>query len=108
MRKAFYTQYKNTDAYSGKKLVEGYGSRGYVVQNPAAYPLTQMEMDDVYRYNYQNTYHPMYEKRGRHSGNSRSEIQPCQQPGVLWRLQLLCINLSSGKNRPDAKPRIFD
>ena len=61
---SFYTQYKNTDAYSGKKLVEGYGSRGYVVQNPAAYPLTQMEMDDVYRYNYQNTYHPMYEKEG--------------------------------------------
>lgn len=61
---SFYTQYKNTDAYSGKTLVEGYGSRGYVVQNPAAYPLTQMEMDDVYRYNYQNTYHPMYEKEG--------------------------------------------
>lgn len=61
---SFYTQYKNTDAYSGKTLVEGYGTRGYVVQNPAAYPLTQMEMDDVYRYNYQNTYHPMYEKEG--------------------------------------------
>lgn len=61
---SFYTQYKNTDAYSGKTLVEGYGSRGYVVQNPAAYPLKQMEMDDVYRYNYQNTYHPMYEKEG--------------------------------------------
>lgn len=61
---SFYTQYKNTDAYSGKTLVEGYGTRGYVVQNPAAYPLTQMEMDDIYRYNYQNTYHPMYEKEG--------------------------------------------
>ena len=61
---SFYTQYINTDPYSGKVLVEGYGNRGYVVQNPAAYPLTQMEMDDVYGYDYMNTYHPMYEKDG--------------------------------------------
>ena len=46
--RSFYTQYINTDPYSAKTLVEGYGNRGYVVQNPPAYPLTQMEMDDVY------------------------------------------------------------
>ena len=61
---SFYTQYINTDPYSGKVLVEGYGNRGYVVQNPAAYSLTQMEMDDVYGYDYMNTYHPMYKKDG--------------------------------------------
>ena len=61
---SFYTQYINTDPYSGKVLVEGYGNRGYVVQNPAAYPLTQMEMDDVYALPYMRNYHPMYEKQG--------------------------------------------
>lgn len=62
--RSFYTQYINTDPYSAKTLVEGYGNRGYVVQNPPAYPLTQMEMDDVYDLPYMNNYHPIYEESG--------------------------------------------
>ena len=62
--RSFYTQYVNTDPYSAKTLVEGYGTRGYVVQNPPAYPLTQMEMDDVYDLPYMNNYHPVYEAQG--------------------------------------------
>ena len=62
--RSFYTQYINTDPYSAKTLVEGYGNRGYVVQNPPAYPLTQMEMDDVYDLPYMNNYHPVYEAKG--------------------------------------------
>ena len=62
--RSFYTQYINTDPYSAKTLVEGYGNRGYVVQNPPAYPLTQMEMDDVYDLPYMNHYHPIYEEAG--------------------------------------------
>lgn len=62
--RSFYTQYINTDPYSAKTLVEGYGKRGYVVQNPPAYPLTQMEMDDVYDLPYMNNYHPIYEEAG--------------------------------------------
>lgn len=62
--RSFYTQYINTDPYSAKTLVEGYGNRGYVVQNPPAYPLTQMEMDDMYDLPYMNNYHPIYESKG--------------------------------------------
>lgn len=62
--RSFYTQYINTDPYTAKTLVEGYGNRGYVVQNPPAYPLTQMEMDDVYDLPYMNNYHPIYESKG--------------------------------------------
>jgi len=62
--RSFYTQYINTDPYSAKTLVEGYGNRGYVVQNPPAYTLTQMEMDDVYDLPYMNNYHPIYESKG--------------------------------------------
>lgn len=62
--RSFYTQYINTDPYSAKTLVEGYGNRGYVVQNSPAYPLTQMEMDDVYDLPYMNNYHPIYEEAG--------------------------------------------
>ena len=64
--RSFYLQYQNTDPFSGKRLVESYERDGgeYVVQNPAAKPLTQMEMDDVYALPYMNTYHPVYEAAG--------------------------------------------
>ncbi|MCQ2492214.1 MAG: YgiQ family radical SAM protein [Lachnospiraceae bacterium] len=61
---SFLIQYENTDAFTAKTLVESYGNRGYVVQNPPAKPLTQMEMDDVYKLPYQKTYHPIYEEAG--------------------------------------------
>jgi uncharacterized radical SAM protein YgiQ len=56
--KSFNTQYRNTDPFSGKRLVEPYDKGIYVVQNPPAKPLTQMEMDDVYALPFMNTYHP--------------------------------------------------
>jgi len=62
--RSFYTQYLNTDAFNGKRLVEPYSEHLYVVQNPPATPLTQMEMDDVYSLPYQRTYHPSYEAKG--------------------------------------------
>ena len=62
--KSFYTQYCNTDPYSGKCLVEPYNEHLYVVQNPPAKPLSQEEMDAVYDLPYERTYHPSYEKLG--------------------------------------------
>ena len=61
---SFYTQYSNTDPFSGKRLVEPYSDRLYVVQNPAAKPLTQEEMDDVYALPYMRTWHPCYDAAG--------------------------------------------
>ena len=62
--RSFYTQYQNTDPFSGKRLVEPYGEHLYVVQNPPAMPLTTQEMDDIYQYPYTRTYHPSYEALG--------------------------------------------
>ena len=62
--KSFYVQYSNTDPFSGKRLVEKYSDHQFVVQNPAAKPLTQSEMDRVYSYSYERTYHPSYESAG--------------------------------------------
>ena len=61
---SFYTQYSNTDPFTGKRLAEPYGKHLFVVQNPAARPLTQIEMDDVYALPYARTYHPVYEAAG--------------------------------------------
>ena len=62
--RSFGIQHQNTDPYQAKVLIEDYGNQGYVVQNPPAYPLTEQEMDDLYRLPFMRTYHPMYEKKG--------------------------------------------
>ncbi|KIR01198.1 Fe-S oxidoreductase [Lachnospiraceae bacterium TWA4] len=58
--KSFYTQYQNTDHFTGKTLVEPYPNKQLVVQNPPARPLTQMEMDDIYGLEYTRRPHPSY------------------------------------------------
>ena len=62
--KSFYTQYCNTDPFQANGLIEPYGPREFVVQNPPQKPLSQTEMDRVYGLPYQRTYHPSYEKLG--------------------------------------------
>lgn len=62
--KSFYTQYCNTDPYSGKRLVEKYKETEFVVQNPPAKPLTEEEMDWVYGLPYMRDYHPSYTDKG--------------------------------------------
>ncbi len=62
--KSFFIQYNNTDPFTGKRLIEPYSERQFVVQNPPSKPLTQAEMDRVYSYNYMRTYHPCYEEAG--------------------------------------------
>lgn len=61
---SFAIQYKNTDPFTAKPLAEDYGTRGYVIQNPPAKPLTQQEMDDVYDLPFTGTWHPMYDSQG--------------------------------------------
>ena len=62
--KSFQIQHENTDAITGKVLIESYPNKVHVVQNPPAEPLSMQEMDDVYALPYMNTYHPSYEKLG--------------------------------------------
>lgn len=62
--KSFYTQYCNTDPFSGKRLFETYDKKLFVVQNPPSKPLAGNEMDQVYSLPFQRTYHPSYEALG--------------------------------------------
>lgn len=62
--KSFMIQYRNTDAFTAKPLVEAYPNKVLVVQNPPAKPLSTQQMDDIYAYPYTGTYHPSYEAKG--------------------------------------------
>ncbi|MCM1253076.1 MAG: YgiQ family radical SAM protein [Clostridium sp.] len=61
---SFLIQHQNTDAFTGRILLEEYPNRVYVVQNPPQKPLTMQEMDDIYELPYMRAYHPSYEKKG--------------------------------------------
>ncbi|MBB6482642.1 YgiQ family radical SAM protein [Spirochaeta isovalerica] len=60
---SFRIQYLNTDPFQGKTLAEPYGE-DYVVQNPAAFPLKEEELDGVYELPYCRDVHPFYGKEG--------------------------------------------
>lgn len=61
---SFATQYRASDPVCGSRLVETYPHGVYVVQNPPAAPLSQNEMDAVYRLPYARTWHPSYDEAG--------------------------------------------
>ncbi|MCQ2528291.1 MAG: YgiQ family radical SAM protein [Saccharofermentans sp.] len=62
--RSFGIQYMNTDFASARPLIEKYGEKSYIVQNPPSRPLTTLELDDVYELPYMNDYHPSYKKLG--------------------------------------------
>lgn len=62
--RSFGIQYQNTDFATAKPLIEKYGEKRYIVQNPPSRPLTTLELDDVYELPYMNNYHPSYEPLG--------------------------------------------
>ena len=61
---SFALQYRNTDPFTARSLVEDYGNRGFVVQNPPSFPLSMEEMDEVYDLPYSGKAHPMYDAAG--------------------------------------------
>ncbi len=61
---SFAVQYRNTDPFCAKRLIEPYSEHEFVVQNPPQKPLSQKEMDHVYGLPYCRTYHPSYKKLG--------------------------------------------
>ena len=62
--RSFGIQYNNTDFATAKPLIEKYGEKRYIVQNPPSRPLTTQEMDDIYELPYMNDYHPSYRAAG--------------------------------------------
>ena len=62
--KSFFLQYTNSDPFQAKRLYETYDGSLFVVQNPPAKPLSQMDMDDVYALPYMRAAHPSYDSEG--------------------------------------------
>ena len=61
---SFAVQYRNSDPFTAKRLVEPYGEHLFVVQNPPAAPLSTPELDAVHRLPYARSWHPSYDIQG--------------------------------------------
>ncbi|AOT72694.1 YgiQ family radical SAM protein [Geosporobacter ferrireducens] len=61
--KAFKVQYEEQDAIRGKVLVQPHGN-SYIVQNPPAMALSEIELDRIYGLPYSRKVHPTYRKDG--------------------------------------------
>ncbi len=61
---SFYEQYRNTDPFTGRVLVEPYPDSVFLVQNRPSKPLSTPEMDRVYSLPYMRMPHPSYDKLG--------------------------------------------
>mgnify|MGYP000308712843 CR=1 FL=1 len=95
--RSFYTQYLNTDAFNGKRLVEPDSDYLYVVQNPPALPLTEIEMDDIYSLPYMRTYHPSYEALGGVPAISEIKFSLCSNRGCFGGCNFCAIQLHQGR-----------
>lgn len=59
--KAFAASHREQDYLLGRTLVQQHGER-YLVQNPPAEPLSEMEFDDLYELPFTREAHPSYQK----------------------------------------------
>lgn len=95
--RSFYQQYCNTDPFSGKRLVEPYGANMYVVQNPAALPLSKQEMDDVYALPYMRAWHPSYDRQGGIPAYSEVKFSLIQNRGCFGGCSFCALTFHQGR-----------
>lgn len=75
--KSYLIQEQNTDALNGQILIEPVDSR-FIVQEPAALPLTTEEFDAIYELPFTRRWHPMYDQpaeNGKTGIPALSEVQ---------------------------------
>ncbi len=74
---SYLVQEQNTDAVNGRPLVEPVDAR-FIVQEPAAFPLTTEEFDSIYELPFTRKWHPMYDapaENGKTGIPALSEVQ---------------------------------
>lgn len=95
--KSFGVQYRNSDPFTGKRLVEEYPHGVYVVQNPPSKPLSRAELDAVYRLPYARTYHPMYEEAGGVPAISEVKFSLASSRGCFGECSFCALTFHQGR-----------
>ncbi|MBQ8552274.1 MAG: YgiQ family radical SAM protein [Clostridia bacterium] len=93
---AFGVQYRNTDAISGKAMVEYYDNK-QLVQNPPMPPLERNELDAVYALPYTRRYHPSYEPLGGVPAITEVEMSITHNRGCFGACNFCAIAFHQGR-----------
>jgi len=94
--KTFKVQYEEQDFKQGSILVQKHGEK-YVVQNIPQQPLTEKELDSVYKYPYERKYHPIYEKDGGVPAIKEVEFSITAQRGCFGACNFCAITFHQGR-----------
>ena len=93
---SFKIQYEEQDFKNGSILVQKHGNK-YIVQNMPQAPLKPEEMDKGYAYEYERTYHPMYEKDGGVPAIKEVEFSLTAQRGCFGACNFCAITFHQGR-----------
>ena len=94
---SFATQYRASDPFTGKRLVETYSPRVHVVQNPPAKPLSMQEMDAVYALPYARAWHPSYDALGGIPGFSEVKFSLTSNRGCFGECAFCALTFHQGR-----------
>ena len=94
---SFMAQYQNADPFTGKRLVEPYSERLFVVQNPPQKPLSTEEMDAVYALPYARAWHPRYDGEGGIPGYSEVRFSLTSNRGCFGECAFCALTFHQGR-----------
>lgn len=95
--KAFKIQAQNTDCINASTLFQRQKNGEIIIQNLPQFPLTVKEMDEVYAYPYERTYHPVYESEGGIKSIEEVKFSVVSHRGCYGSCSFCSINYHSGR-----------
>jgi len=94
--KAFRLIAQNQDPFRGKALLQRHGDR-FVVQFPPARPLTEYDLDAIYRLPYVRMPHPSYEKEGGVPGFETTRFSVVSHRGCCGSCSFCSLSMHQGR-----------
>lgn len=94
---SFMAQYKASDPFTGKRLVESYSAQVHVVQNPPSEPLSTQELDAVYALPYARAWHPRYDAQGGIPGFSEVKFSLTSSRGCFGECAFCALTFHQGR-----------
>ena len=94
--KAFRLIAQNQDPFRGKALLQRHGDR-FVVQFPPARPLTENDLDAIYRLPYVRMPHPSYEKEGGVPGFETTRFSIVSHRGCCGSCSFCSLSMHQGR-----------
>ena len=93
---SFMEQYKEQNPFLGKAVAQPHGDR-YLIQLPPPAPLTQKELDEIFKLPFTRKYHPIYEKEGGIPAYNEVEFSITSHRGCYGGCSFCALNFHQGR-----------